>query len=107
MLMTSGEITELTRVPCVFLPVILLAVSHHPLEPRLCFNHSLFTAFTLVHVNECVDSLLTNNFLCLVTPMRCFVSDFAEMLYQGGHVRRVPGRYSNPDEWKTLIKHRP
>ena len=32
--MTSGGITELTRVPCIFLPVILLAVSHHPLEPR-------------------------------------------------------------------------
>ena len=100
--MKSGEITELTSVPCVCLPVILLAVSHHPLKPRLVFagcSHSVY----LVHANKCVNFLLTNNVLCLVTPMRCFIANFAEMLYQGGHVGRVPGKYSDRDERKTLI----
>lgn len=31
----TGKITELTRVPCVILPVILLAVSHHAFESQL------------------------------------------------------------------------
>ena len=39
MLMTSGEITKLTNVPCIFLPVILLTVTHHSLESWLRKGH--------------------------------------------------------------------
>lgn len=33
-LMTAGEITGLISVPCIFLPVILLAISYHLLETQ-------------------------------------------------------------------------
>ena len=99
-LMTSGEITELTRVPSV-------GCVPPSFRASIMFLSLVVHSVYLVRANECVDFLLTHNVLCLVTLMRCFVSDFAEMLYQVGHLRRVPGRYSNPDEWKTLIEHRP
>ena len=59
----------------------------------------------LVHVNKCVNFLLTNNVLCLVVPMW---GNFISMLYQGEHVGRVSGRYSDVMSKELLlnINHR-
>ena len=59
----------------------------------------------LVHVNKCVNFLLTNNVLCLVVPMW---GNFISMLYQREHVGRVSGRYSDVMSKELLlnINHR-
>lgn len=59
----------------------------------------------MVHVNKCVNFLLTNNVLCLVVPMW---GNFISMLYQGEHVERVSGRYSDVMSKELLlnINHR-
>lgn len=56
-------------------------------------------------MNKCVDFLLTNNVLCLVVPMW---GNFISMLYQGEHVGRVSGRYSDVMSKELLlnINHR-
>lgn len=108
MLMTAGEITGLISVPCIFLPVILLAISYH-LGDSVAFYLLVVQSNYLVHVNKCVNFLLTNNVLCLVVLMwGNFISNFSEMLYQGEHVGQVSGRYSDvmSEELLLNINHR-
>lgn len=101
-LMTSGKITELTSVPCVFLPVIgcippwLLAVCH----PWSFWSHSrsLFTAFTwFMRISVLIFSWRIM-FSAWFPRFPVFI--FAKMIYKGmgggGHVGWVPGRCSNP-----------
>lgn len=69
-------------------PVILL-------EPQSLVVHGVY----LVHADKCVNFLLTNNVLCLVSPIPCFYfckDDLQGGGGGGGHVGWVPGRCSNP-----------
>lgn len=76
-----------------------------PFRTSFIFYSLVVHSVYLVHANKCVNFLLTNNVSAWLPRCAVFISNFAEMFYQGGHVERVPGRYSDPDEPKTLIEH--
>lgn len=74
-LMTSGEIRAdkcTLRLPTSYWLYPTLAIGCIPpvilLEPQSLVVHGVY----LVHADKCVNFLLTNNVLCLVSPIPCF-----------------------------------